>query len=369
MTKKRWLTVLALLILLSLLVLLRYWWSSRQVNDPPESVQQSTASVAEDNFLAIERAPSVTLDSVLTNEVILAAGTDMSKIYTIATTGDIIPARGVDVQIRKYGFDYPFAGNGIYSLLSNANLAVIDLEAPVIANCPVTLTGFTFCGQAPFAQAMHKAGIDVATLENNHIGNYGAVGIAETKQHLTAAGVRYATRSQLLIEDVRGYKVGFLAFNGVGGRFDTDEIKTQVAQARPKVDVLMVAYHWGKEYESVPMADPSIAPDDPQVIGRLTVDAGADVVIGNHPHWVQGVELYKGKLISYALGNFIFDQSWSVPTQQGMVATYTFYGPKLVGTQFTPIRIENQAQPRLATGQEEVEIFDQFKQSTLTLAQ
>jgi poly-gamma-glutamate synthesis protein (capsule biosynthesis protein) len=116
------------------------------------------------------------------------------------------------------------------------------------------------------------------------------------------------------------------------------------------------------------VADPSIAPDDPQEIGRMTIDAGADVVIGNHPHWVQGVEVYKGRLISYALGNFIFDQSWSTETQQGMVAKYTFYGPKLIGAQFTPIHIDNQAQPVVVTGEEEATIRSQFKLSSQQIA-
>lgn len=345
------------------------WWRWHQPATVKAPTQPKPSTISQsDNFLAINDSPALTLSQILDKNFVIAAGTDMNKVYTVVTTGDIIPARGVDMQIRAQGINYPFTGQGIKDLLSKADLTVIDLEAPLTSSCPVTKDGFTFCGQGSFARAMADNGIDVATLENNHIGNYGAVGITQTKQYLTEAGIRYATRSQLDIETVKGYKIGFLAFNGVGGRFNTDEITQQVKAARSQVDVLMVAYHWGKEYEAVPMADPNIAPDDPQTIGHLTVDAGADVVIGNHPHWVQGVELYKGKVISYALGNFIFDQSWSLPTQQGMVATYTFYGPRLIGAQFTPIHIDNQAQPRLATGDEAAQIFDQFKQSSLNLA-
>ena len=86
-----------------------------------------------------------------------------------------------------------------------------------------------------------------------------------------------------------------------------------------------MAYHWGAEYVSVPTVGAGIAEDDPVEIGHLAVDAGADFVIGNHPHWVQGVELYKGKYIAYAHGNFIFDQMWSYETRVGVVGKYTFY--------------------------------------------
>jgi poly-gamma-glutamate synthesis protein (capsule biosynthesis protein) len=336
---------------------------------PPSTPSASaSASVEDDNFLPIERAPGVNLQTTLNNSFVIPAGTNMAKITTVVTTGDIIPARGTDIQIRNNGPDYPFAGLGIQGLLSQADLTVVDLESPLTAACPVTKTGFTFCGQPSFASAMAKAGIDVATIENNHIGNYGRVGIDETIQHLTAAGLRYASSTYLDIETIHGLKIGLLAFNGVGGRFYPDAIKQKIAEARPQVDLLFVAYHWGKEYESVPTADPAIAPDDPRTIGRMTIDAGADLVIGNHPHWVQGVEIYKGKLISYALGNFIFDQSWSRQTMQGIVGKYTFYGTKLIGAQYTPIHIDNQAQPKMAAGDEAAEIMDQFKQSSQQLA-
>ena len=291
----------------------------------------------------------------------------MSRITTIVTTGDIIPARGTDIAIRQRGPNFPFEGPGIQELLSNADLTVVDLEAPILNNCPVHREGFTFCGQASFAAAMQANGIDVATLANNHIGNYGRGGIDETIQHLTSVGIRSVDSGVAHVETVGDLKLGFLAYNGIGVPFNRTAMVDAVKQLRPDVDILFVSLHWGKEYELLPKTDGVIAPDDPREIGHMLVDAGVDVVIGNHPHWVQGVELYKGKVISYALGNFIFDQSWSLETQQGMVAIYTFYGTKLIGLEFTPIRIFDQAQPRLATDKEASEIRNRFVKSTRQL--
>jgi poly-gamma-glutamate synthesis protein (capsule biosynthesis protein) len=90
----------------------------------------------------------------------------------------------------------------------------------------------------------------------------------------------------------------------------------------------------------------------------LAIDAGADLVIGNHPHWIQPVELYNGKLITYAHGNFVFDQEWSLETKQGVVGRYTFYDTQLVDVEFLPVLIENYGQPHFLMGAEKQFILD-----------
>ena len=192
--------------------------------------------------------------------------------------------------------------------------------------------------------------------------------LAPSTCYLESAGIDYATSSRLSITNIRGLKVGTLAFTGVGGRFYPEVIKETVASARPQVDLLLVAFHWGKEYELVPTADPNIAPDDPRVIAQLTVEAGADFIIGNHPHWVQGVELIDNKLVNYAYGNFIFDQSWSQETLQGYVGEYTFYGPKLVQVKMHPTLIKSQSQPYIVELADAQTILERIKQSSQILA-
>ena len=108
----------------------------------------------------------------------------------------------------------------------------------------------------------------------------------------------------------------------------------------------MVQFHWGKEYERQPMADRGVpTPDDPVAIGHDSIDWGADIVIGNHPHWYQGIEIYHGKLITYAHGNFVFDQMWSEETREGVIGTYTFYGTQLVAASWKAVRIYDYGQP------------------------
>ena len=97
------------------------------------------------------------------------------------------------------------------------------------------------------------------------------------------------------------------------------------------------------------------------ILGHFTIDSGADLVIGNHPHWIQPIEIYKGKLITYAHGNFVFDQEWSLKTKQGVVGKYTFYDNQLVDVEFLPIQIENYGQPFFLAGQAKKSILESMK--------
>lgn len=295
--------------------------------------------------------PPLTLADVFPPRDLDSLGLDPTRLRTLVATGDVIPARSVDTIIRKRGDDFAYPLAATKDLLRSGDLTVINLEAPLIERCPPHDEGFTFCGRPGFIAPLKDAGIDVATLENNHIGNYGMAGINETIQRLNQAGISWARRDRPAIVDMRGLKVGFLAFNGVGEEFDRDQIAAALRALRPQVDILAVAFHWGAEYVDVPTSAPGIAPDNPVAIAHLAVDNGADLVIGNHPHWVQAAETYKGKYITYAHGNFVFDQMWSYETRVGMVGRYTFYDNQLVRVEYVPVLIQNYAQPVRLQGQ------------------
>lgn len=303
---------------------------------------------------------SLTLDDVFPARDLSALGLDPARVRTIIATGDVIPARSVDTIIRRRNDDFMYPLAATRDLLRSGDLTVINLEAPIIANCPPHDEGFKFCGRPGFIPALQAAGIDVATLENNHIGNYGDLGIAETMRRLDQAGIAWANRDRWTIADVRGLKVGIVAFNGVGEAFDRATIAAQVRALRPQVDVLIAAFHWGAEYVALPARAPGISPDYPVEIAHLAVDNGADLILGNHPHWVQAVEIYKGRYIAYAHGNFVFDQMWSYETRVGVVGAYTFYDNQLVGVEYTPVLLQNYAQPVPLRGQAAQDVLNKM---------
>jgi hypothetical protein len=270
---------------------------------------------------------------------------DPSQLRVIIATGDVIPARDVNYEVLvHHDFLYPWRQTADY--LKSGDLLYVNLESPLLANCPVVRTGFKFCGDARSIAGFDYAGVNVANLANNHLTNYGPAGTSETQILLSKHGIGISGLGNYEIRDIRGVKFAFLGFNGVGAHVDRAEMKREIDLVRPQADVVVVQFHWGKEYELMPQPAAGIAPDDPREIGHLAIDDGADLVIGNHPHWVQPVEIYKGKLITYAHGNFIFDQMWSQETREGVVGRYTFYGTRLIRVDYRPLVIDNYAQPR-----------------------
>jgi poly-gamma-glutamate synthesis protein (capsule biosynthesis protein) len=310
--------------------------------------------------------PPLTLDDIFPPRDI--SSLDPSRLRTVIATGDVIPARYTDVTIRQRGDDFLYTVAKTAHITSAADLTVINLESPLVSYCPYHDSGFTFCGRPGFVAALQAAGVDVATLENNHIGNYGVEAIDETVAHLEEGGLKWADRDDPAIVDVRGLKFGFLAFNGVSELLDRDAMTAVIAALRPQVDVLAVAIHWGGEYTSLPSVAPGVADDDPVELAHLIIDAGADWIIGNHPHWVQAVEIYKGKFIAYAHGNFIFDQMWSYETRVGVIGKYTFYDDELMRVEFVPTLIEDWSQPAPLEGADAQAVLDGMRTASDELA-
>jgi len=136
-------------------------------------------------------------------------------------------------------------------------------------------------------------------------------------------------------------------------RSELDAVAATVRKARTQADVVIVYPHWGQEYTNKPNADQVM-------VAHALIDAGADMVIATHPHWVQGAEIYKGHLIAYSLGNFVFDQTWSTETQQGAALDLVFWGPRLVGASFIPVQIEDAHRPRFLDDRTGATILDRI---------
>jgi poly-gamma-glutamate synthesis protein (capsule biosynthesis protein) len=152
-------------------------------------------------------------------------------------------------------------------------------------------------------------------LGNNHIGNFGAKGIVATKDNLEKNNISFFgqpddAENNFLISEENGVKFALVGYNEFKKESDEDAIR-QIAQVKKVADIVIVYAHWGKEYEDLP--------DAKQItLAHRFIDAGADVIIGSHPHVIQSIENYKNKYIFYSLGNFIFDQFFSPETQKGL---------------------------------------------------
>lgn len=256
--------------------------------------------------------------------------------------GRSVRARTLESGDPMYSFRH------IHDVLASADITLVNLENPLFDPCPTTTTGMTFCAPTNVVESLTFAGVDVANLANNHTRNYGASGYDITTSALRAHGILPSDETDVVIVERHGMRFGFLGFDVVTSWPDEPELLERVREANQYVDVLIVSFHRGVEYVNEPSARE-------RVFLRSIVDAGADLVIGHHPHVVQPVEEYRGALIAYSLGNFIFDQMWSRETKEGVIGRFTFVNNMLSSFEFIPISMEHVGQPSVVTNPDDQE--------------
>jgi len=305
-----------------------------------------------------------------------------AQTWTLIATGDTIPARLVNIAATQKGdFLFPFRPTADY--VKNADVTFVNLETPLLSGCPARTGGLVFCGDPRFVDGLTAIGTKVVNLANNHV--YAGPDTQRTADLLQQHGIPSATNlGPPVILNVKGLKVAFIGCNAVTGGppVDREALKADIAHARSQADVVIVQFHWGKEYERQPLVAPGIAPDDPIELGHLAVDSGADLVIGNHPHWVQGVEVYKDHLITYAHGNYVFDQVNCFPsigsdyrtycsddTRTSVVGTYTFSGTHLVGTTWKPTYADTTLTTQWADPTRAAQVLKTMEDASVALAQ
>ncbi|TSC91964.1 MAG: hypothetical protein CEN90_79 [Parcubacteria group bacterium Licking1014_17] len=245
---------------------------------------------------------------------------------TLLILGDIMLGRHVEVLMDKNGEDYPF--EKISGLLKGADLVFANLEGPIVNDhqrTPELSTFFSF--KSSIATLLKKYNIGVVSLANNHLLDQGKIGLQDAKDLLALASVAYTGDPTTIDADNIFYtKLGnanlaLIGFNATWPSFDKVKafnLIKSVKTASP--DKFVIVYlHWGEEYQVKSNAAQ-------KALSHEMIDAGADLIVGSHPHVVQDEETYKDKRVFYSLGNFIFDQYFSKEVQTGRAIRVKFSG-------------------------------------------
>ena len=318
-----------------------------------------------------------------------AGGTafDPETTWTLFAGGDMLLDRGVyqTIKLRRKGVDFPFDGGtaeitsryccspfgwelprtrrtgnagAVRDLIEGADLAIANFENPAPDKPRYHTSGTTFSADPALIAGIANAGIDYVSLANNHIRDAGGAGLLQTIANLKKDGIASSGSGKDLaaarrpgLFTVDGTTVAILAYDAIAAGYHATAtrigsaplvasyVRADVKAARAAgADLVIVFPHWGTEYKSKPFAGQ-------QQLARTIIDAGADMVIGNHAHWAAAMEVYKGKPIWYALGNFVFDQTWSEPTMEGITLELTFRGATLAQVRIRPHVILDKAQP------------------------
>ncbi len=242
------------------------------------------------------------------------------KVASLLFFGDMMLDRSVKTKIDQYGFDYllkNLAGQENRFFLG-MDLIVANLEGPFADSRRATTKEIAFRFDPILLPELKKYNFGLFSLANNHTLDMSKAGFDEAKKNLDKFGFDYfgsqyrVDDESLIIKQVGDYQIGFIGLNDTNSPVEKIAVKKLIDSAKIKgAEKIVVFIHWGYEYKE-------ISNTNQRALAHYFIDNGADIIIGHHPHVVQEMEIYQNKPIFYSLGNFIFDQYFSVPTQQGL---------------------------------------------------
>ncbi|MBI4812791.1 CapA family protein [Candidatus Falkowbacteria bacterium] len=340
------------------------------------------------------------LPPTASNTAILAKETEgispETEEISLIAVGDISFSRSVERMTKIHGTDYPLSK--IKEYLQGADIVFGNLETPITTGREISSGEMIFRSNPGAETALKDARFNLLSLANNHTMNFGIKGLRDTFKYLEQAGIEYVGAGEndqkayqpvytemkgmnpvrsnpakrdadaLTHQTSNGVKFAFLAYQNpkivptsygatasrAGTAFmDAEKMAKAIKEAKQNTDFVIVSMHAGDEYAS--------KPNSYQInFAHAAIDAGADLVIGHHPHVVQTMEEYKGKYIFYSLGNFVFDQIWSQDTKRGLTVKIFFTKDKITGISFLPVVIENYCQPRPADEKESRQILQRL---------
>lgn len=326
--------------------------------------------------------PTVTVIPSAVPSPTITASPTLEPDITLLFTGVIVPARCVQAAIDARGeADYLFAE--VKGIISDADLAIGTLNATMSDDSPHTGCKYTYVlvGDTRAAVAMGDAGFDLMSVATNHIKNCkvpncGDKVFFDTLDALRengitpiGAGSNLQEALQPIVVEVQGVRFGFVSLGMVEPMVFADEdtpgiavlseenLYSSIAAARQVSDVVIAMPHWGPEDVSIP--------NSYQLeFAQVAVDAGADLVVGNHTHVVQAVQQINGIDVFYGLGNFVFDQDWDLAHQQGVILLVHFKGARYTGYEMIPTHVDGDGTVHLAGEAESAEILQRIKDAS-----
>jgi poly-gamma-glutamate capsule biosynthesis protein CapA/YwtB (metallophosphatase superfamily) len=316
-------------------------------------------------------------------------GKDMTSVAVI---GDIVPGRNVHLHMEQFG-DYTRPFLRMAPLLKSFDYTIANLEGNLSDSLPQPSDphSFSFVSSPAMLEGFALAGIDAVTLANNHTvwnsEGWGLQGLLDTVAALEGFGIPYfgggrdlpTARAPWIVES-NGMRIAFLGIDGVTANYEAEpsvangvldfdagatsdqagtnpylgvQVAEDISAALGAADIVIPYFHFGAEYVAIP-------PEWATRAARSAIDAGATMVVSNHPHVVQGMEIHGGKPIVYSPGNFILDQMWAAEVRSGYVLEIDLRGSDIVGLRFHGIEIEDFHQPRPMSSEEQAALMDRF---------
>lgn len=260
--------------------------------------------------VSVEEAPFLAPEPEKTEESYIES--DGSVLLTITAAGDVTIGGDVrkkkkslfDIELAKQNGDINFPFRNVKSIFEADDMTLVNFEGTLTTtgiNKERKSHNFLFSAPPEYVKMLPGNSIEAVALENNHVMDHGQQGYEDTMKALDEAGIVYSNANKLGVYEVKGVQIAMLSYQTFNGMYPKlhEQVPRDVAAAKEKYPIVIVSYHWGEELDYWPN-------DKQQKLGKATIDAGADLVLGHHSHRINPIEEYKGKYIVYSLGNASF---------------------------------------------------------------
>lgn len=236
---------------------------------------------------------------------------------TLGTDENFDPDSSFNAYYNSQGANYFF--QNVRSILEDDDLSIVNFESTLTEETSREEKKFAFKAPPEYVSVLSDSSVEAANIANNHSKDYGALSYTDTISNLNNANIATFGYEQVALMDVKGVKVGMAGIYELKDHeLVADDVRRNIAALKENgAELIIVNFHWGEERE--------YSPNDTQIeLGHLAIDEGADLVIGHHPHVLQGIENYNGKYIAYSLGNFCFGGNSNPEDKDTIIFQQTF---------------------------------------------
>lgn len=272
-------------------------------------------------------------------------------------------------EYAKQENDATYFLKNVKNIFEQDDLTIVNLEGSLTSATSHVEKQFPFSGPKEYADILTSGSVELVSLANNHSEDYYVQGMKDTKQILDEKNIGYFGYETTCVKEVKGIKIGFLGYRSMSLSMNNEQGRETIKNAiddlknNQGANAVVVFYHWGIEREYY-------ANSDQRELAKFTIDSGADLVMGSHPHVVQGIEEYNGKQIVYSLGNFCFGGNRNPSDTDSMIYSITmnFIDGKYAGDSheiipcsITSVKGRNNYQPMVLDGSEKQRVLDKIQ--------
>lgn len=338
----------------------------KEPNNVQETEVEGNAANGAEPPNTIEEPTAIDTNSQRLSEIIISSVGD----NTLGTDDKFAIQGSLPDVLKKNNNDYSYFFKNVADIFRADDITTANLETTFTNSTKKADKQFTFKGPASYAKAFPLGGIEAVNLSNNHIYDYLQAGFQDTLSALKAENVNYFGEGHKWITEVKGIKIGFLGYTGYWYDNNTlKKLKNDIAALKEESNFVVINFHWGDEN--------SYKPNNVQkYLAHYAIDQGADLIVGHHPHVIQGLEKYKGRIIAYSMGNFAFGGNNNPKDKDTFILQVKLnfanenligYGVKVIPCSISSINYANDYCPTPLSGTGKQNVLNRLKELSINI--